>query len=166
MRPATADDMARVTEIFNRSIDTTATWSETYQTVPERQRWFADRRAAGDGVYVAEIDGVVVGFGAYGDFRDTTKWPGYRFVVENTVHVDSAAHGRGVGGALMAALVEHAAVAGKRQMIAAIDGENEGSIEFHRRLGFVEVGRLPQIGWKFDRWLDLVLLQRELGSDD
>jgi phosphinothricin acetyltransferase len=115
---------------------------------------------------VAVDGGAVIGFAAYGGFRDTTLWPGYRFTVESSVHVVEGHHGRGVGRALMTALVEHAAAAGLHVMVAAVDGENAGSVEFHRAIGFVEVGRMPEIGRKFGRWLDLVLLQRVLSPSD
>ncbi len=164
VRAAEVDDLAAIVEIYNASILTTATWSERAQTLEERRVWFDARTANGDPVCVAVLGGVVVGFAAYGDFRNNGLWPGYRFTVENTVHVRDGWHGRGLGRELMLTVIDHAVAAGKHAMIAAVDGENAGSIAFHERLGFVEVGRLPAVGWKFDRWLDLVLLHRTLGS--
>lgn len=164
VREAEVEDLDGVVEIYNASILTTTTWSERPQTIEERRVWFAARTAHGDAVYIAENDGSVVGFAAYGDFRDNTRWPGYRFTVENTVHVRDGWYGRGIGRSLMGRVLEHAAGAGKHAVIAAVDAENVGSIAFHEALGFVEVGRLPEVGWKFDRWLDLVLLQRTLGD--
>jgi len=104
----------------------------------------------------------VVGVATYGDFRDSVQREGYRFTVEHTVHVDERTRGLGVGRALMEALVARAQAAGLHAMIGAVDGENHESIAFHERLGFAEVGRLPEVGRKFDRWLDLVLMQRTL----
>jgi len=104
----------------------------------------------------------IVGWAGYGDFRDTVKWPGYRPVVEHTIHVRQGCWGRGIGRQLMDALAERARAADKRAMVGAIDGENVDSVEFHRRLGFVEVGRLPGIGEKFGRPRDLVLVQLDL----
>ena len=124
--------------------------------------WFGARKAAGDGVYVADADGVVVGFASYGAFRNNELWPGYRFTVENTVHVADGWQGQGVGRSLMERLIAHATAAGMHVMAAAVDAENVGSVAFHESLGFAEVGRLPEVGRKFDRWLDLVLLQRIL----
>jgi phosphinothricin acetyltransferase len=161
VRDATAADMPAVSAIYNATIaTTTAAWTEIPETVEQRLAWFADHAVAGHPVLVADDDGGVLGFSAFGDFRDTTKWPGYRFVVEHTIHVGEAAWGRGVGRALMTALIDRARLLGKTQMVAAVDGANAGSVEFHRRLGFVEVGRMPAVGFKFGGWLDLLLLQR------
>ena len=163
IRAATEDDLPAITTLYNAVIPaTTATWTETLQTLAERQAWFAERRRRGDAVLVAEVDARVVGFTAHGPFRDDVLWPGYRFTAELTVHVEEAHHGRGIGRLLIEALVDAARAAGLHVLVAAVDGENQGSIDFHRALGFVEGGRLPQAGWKFDRWLDLVLLQRRL----
>ncbi len=111
---------------------------------------------------VAEDGGEVVGWAGLGDFRDTARWPGYRFTVEHSVHVRRDHWGRGTGRALLDALAARAQAAGKRVMVAAVDGDNRAAIGFHERIGFVQVGRLPGVGEKFGRRLDLVLLQREL----
>ena len=166
IRPATVADLPGIVEIYNRYVTTTATWSDKPQTLAERDAWFAARTEAGDGVFVAVEDdgadaGTVVGFSAYGEFRNP-HWTGYRFTVENTVHLRDGWPGQGVGRALMEALIGHATDAGKHVMVAAVDSENEGSVTFHERLGFTVVGRMSEVGWKFDRWLDLVLLQRVL----
>jgi L-amino acid N-acyltransferase len=99
-----------------------------------------------------------VGVAAFGWFRDVVKRPGYRFTVENTIHVRGDRWGSGIGTELMRALIDAARQSGKHSMVAAIDGENEASIRFHERLGFVEVARMPETGAKFGRWLDLILL--------
>jgi len=103
-----------------------------------------------------------VGVAAFGWFRDVVKRPGYRFTVENTIHVREDRRGSGVGRDLMRALFDDARQRGKHTMVAAIDSANETSIRLHERLGFVEVARMPEIGAKFGRWLDLVLLQFRL----
>lgn len=162
VRPGGVGDLVAVVEIYNASILTTTTWSDRPQTLEERREWFDARAANGDAFYVAEVEGAVVGFAAYGDFRNNERWPGYRFSVENTVHVREGWQGHGIGRALMTRVIDHATAAQKHAMIAAVDSENVGSIAFHEVLGFVQVGRLPEVGWKFDRWLDLVLLQRTL----
>jgi phosphinothricin acetyltransferase len=104
-------------------------------------------------------DGDVIGFGSFGDFR---AWPGYRTTVEHSVHVRADRRGRGTGTALLAALIERAAALGKHAMIAGVDADNAASLRLHERLGFTVVGRLPEVARKFDRWLDLVLLERRL----
>jgi len=166
IRDAHDDDVEAITALYDRYIATrTIEWTERHHTVEGRRAWLADKQRGGWPVLVAEVDagsGRVVGVATYGDFRDSVQREGYRFTVEHTVHVDEHTEGLGVGRALMDALVARAQAAGLHAMIGAIDGENHASIAFHERLGFVEVGRLPEVGRKFDRWLDLVLMQRTL----
>jgi L-amino acid N-acyltransferase YncA len=163
VRPAAAADVPAITEIANALVaSTTIEWSETPHTVAERAAWFDHKTSAGHPVLVAVNHEVVVGWTTYGDFRDTSRWPGYRFTVEHSVHVAESHWGTGVGRALMAALAAEARQAGKRVMVAGIDAGNIGSIDFHARLGFVEVGRLPGVGEKWGQRLDLVLMQVDL----
>ncbi len=165
VREALPDDLPAITEIHNALLATTAIeWTDTPHTVEERGAWLARQQAAGHPVLVAvERDGgAVVGWASYGDFRDTVKWPGYRSTAELTIHVRESHWGRGAGRLLIDALVTYARAAGKHVLIAAVDGENDASVRFHERQGFAEVGRIPQVGAKFGRWLDLVLLARRL----
>jgi L-amino acid N-acyltransferase len=163
IRDADQDDVAAISALYNATVSTTTVaWTEEHESVATRQEWFRKQRTADHPVLVAETDHRVIGFASYGEFRNATKWPGYRFTVEHTIHIDAAHQGAGVGGALLEALVERAAAAGLHVMIGAIDGENDGSIRFHERHGFVEMARLHEVGFKFDRWLDLVLVQRTL----
>jgi phosphinothricin acetyltransferase len=163
IRDAEDADVPAIVEIVNMLLPTTTTeWRDAEYTEEDRRAWLAQHRQAGDPVLVADIAGEIAGFACYGDFRDSRKWPGYRFVVEHTIHVRERYWRTGIGRALIEALVQRAAVAGKRVMVGAIDGENVGSIRFHERCGFVEVARMPGIGFKLGRWLTLVLLQREL----
>ncbi len=110
-------------------------------------------------VLVAEDETGIAGFSTFGDFR---SWPGYRFTIEHSVHVRVDARGKGLGERLVRALFPRAAALGKHVMVAGVDAANTGSIRFHERLGFEQVGRLREVGWKFDRWLDLVFLQKTL----
>jgi L-amino acid N-acyltransferase YncA len=162
IREATDDDVPAITAIHNALIPTTTIeWTDALHTVEDRRRWLAAKRDGGFPVLVA-VEDDVLGWGAYGEFRDATRWPGYRFTVEHSIHVRGDVQGRGVGRLLLEALVAHARDAGKRVLVAAIDGENERSIAFHERHGFAHVGRLPGVGEKFGRRLDLVLMQRNL----
>jgi len=164
VRAAQRTDVAAINALYNALIPSTTTaWTETLETEAERLEWFEHQQALGFPVLVAEVDGHVAGFTAYEHFRGAGKWPGYRFTVEHSVHVAETNWGTGVGRVLIERLVDHARAAGVHVMVAAIDGDNTGSIEFHRRLGFVEVARMPETGTKFGRWLDLVLMQRILG---
>lgn len=113
---------------------------------------------------VATIDDEVVGY-AYANFFRTR--PAYRFTLENSIYIDDARRGQGIGGRLLAQLLERCAAVGCRQMIAVIgDSANTGSIALHASQGFRFAGVLRSSGWKFNRWLDTVLMQRELGPGD
>jgi L-amino acid N-acyltransferase len=159
VRPATAADAVPIAALLNALLTTTAIeWTDTPRTAESISDWLKEHETA----LVAEHEGEVVGVAAYGWFRDVVKWPGYRFTVENTVHVRESLWGSGVGRELVRALVDNARDRGKHTMIAAVDGTNEASIRFHERLGFVEVARMPEIGAKFGRWQELVLLQLRL----
>jgi L-amino acid N-acyltransferase YncA len=165
LRDATQADLPAIVAIHNSTIDdTTTTWSDEPETLEHRQAWFAAREDARDPVLAAEDDGEVVGFAAWGWFRGEGTWPGYRHTREHTIHIRDSHRGQGVGRLLLDALVERAAGAGVHVLVAGVDSANEGSIRFHERMGFVEVARMPEVGRKFDRWLDLVLLQRILES--
>jgi phosphinothricin acetyltransferase len=159
VRPATATDAVAIASLLNAHLATTTIeWTDTAQTAESILDWLDEHET----VLVAEERGELVGVAAFGWFRDVVKRPGYRFTVENTIHVREDRWGSGVGGDLMRALVDEARQSGKHTMVAAIDSANQTSIRFHERLGFVEVARMPGIGAKFGRWLDLVLLQLRL----
>ena len=163
IRDAADDDMPALRDIYNALIPTTTgAWTESLQTLRERRTWFRQQRAANFPVLVAEIDGNVVGFAAYGSFRGSGKWPGYRHTVEHTIHLREHVWGRGIGRQLLEALMERARTDDVHVMVGAIDSANLESIAFHERLGFQIVARMPEVGRKFDRWLDLVLMQRIL----
>jgi len=160
VRDATVADMEAVRSIYNSLFDTTTiAWTEEEQTAEQRLAWFSRQTERGFPVLVADDGGAVVGFAAYGDFRGAGKWLGYRYTVEHTIHVRESHWGAGVGRLLLRALIERARAQGMHAMVGAIDGENEASVRFHERLGFTEVARMPEIGVKFGRWLDLILMQ-------
>jgi L-amino acid N-acyltransferase YncA len=165
IRPAVLEDVEAITSIKNALLDSTAIeWTDTPHTTAEISRWLHDQVRDRNPVLVAEVDGEVAGWATYGEFRDNERWPGYRFTVEHTIHVGQAYWGGGVGRALVSELADLARAAGMHTMIAAVDGENDASIRFHERLGFVEVARMPEIGAKHGRWLDLVLLALQLDA--
>jgi L-amino acid N-acyltransferase YncA len=111
---------------------------------------------------VAEIDGALAGYAYAGPYRTR---PAYRFTVEDSIYIDPAAQRRGVGRALLDRLIEEATRRGFRQMIAVIgDSRQTPSIELHRAAGFRMVGNFENVGYKFERWLDSVLMQRALGD--
>jgi phosphinothricin acetyltransferase len=160
LRDASHDDLPAIVDVLNVAVDTTTVYSERTYTLENRQAWLDSRRARGFPVIVAERGGAFAGFGTYGDFRDSLALPGYRTTVEHSVYVAVGHEGGGVGRIIVEALVDRASAAGIHVMVGAIDAENEASIRFHERLGFVEVGRMPEIATKWERWLTLVLMQR------
>ena len=163
IRPATQSDIVAMTEILNALVTTTAIeWTDVLYSVEERGDWLTHQQSIGYPVLVAELRSEVVGWSSFSDFRDVSKRPGYRYTVENTVYVRQDMWRQGVGLALMTALIDAARHLGKHVMVAAVDGENFTSIAFHEQLGFVEVARMPELGTKFGRWHDLVLLQLNL----
>lgn len=167
VRDAVEADLAMVNDLYNALVTTTTVaWTEEAETLAERTAWFLHQQELGYPLLVAQVGDEVVGFAAFSDFRDSVKWPGYRYVVEHTIHVRDAEWGQGIGRALIVELLERARLLGKTQMVAGIDGANDASIRFHERLGFVEVARMPQIGRKFGEWLDLVLMQRSTDLEE
>jgi phosphinothricin acetyltransferase len=162
LRDAAEDDLAGIVTIYNDVIATsTAVYSSTPVTLEDRRQWWSARVEAGYPVLVAVDESGVIGFSTFADFR---PWPGYRFTVEHTVHVRADRRGGGVGTRLLQALFPRAASLGKHMMIAGVDAANTASIRFHERLGFEQAGCLREVGHKFDRWLDLVFLQRRIGA--
>jgi L-amino acid N-acyltransferase YncA len=160
IRDAAEEDLPGILAIYNEVMATsTAIFSDQPSTLDERKAWWQARQAQGYPVLVAVDGGEVLGFASFGDFR---SWPGYRFTVEHSVHVEAQVRGRGTGTALVQELLNRATALGKHVMVAGIDAANAGSVRLHERLGFTRVGLLLQVGRKFDRWLDLVFLQKQL----
>jgi L-amino acid N-acyltransferase len=163
VRPATEADLPPIRALFNALIPTTTIgWRDDLADEAEIGAWFERQQAADHPVLVADDDGTVVGYTCWTTFRGGERFPGYRHTVEHTIHVDGAHHGTGVGRLLMNALLDEARRRGVHVVVGAIDADNVDSLAFHAALGFVEVARMPEVGRKFDRWLDLVLVQRVL----
>ncbi|MFV1877599.1 GNAT family N-acetyltransferase [Nioella sp.] len=155
IRPACPEDAEAIAAIWNRIIRDTAA---TFTTEEKDPSSIAD--AMGTQPYwVAEENGATLGFATYSQFRGG---PGYARTMEHSVHVAKGSEGRGIGRALMAVLEDHARAQGIHSLIAGISGENPAGIAFHAALGYANTARLPQVGWKFGRWHDLVLMQKFL----
>lgn len=162
VRDATLEDAADILAIYNyAALNTTAVWTDGPADLASRRAWIFTRQEAGYPVLVAMKGRDVVGFASFGDFR---PFPGYRHTVENSVYVGERHHRLGVGRSLMATLIERATALNKHAMVAGIDGANAASIALHASLGFAEVARMPEVGCKFGRWLDLVFMQKQLAS--
>lgn len=160
IRDALASDLNAIVDIYNDVLaSSTAIFSETPVDVAERRTWWSARVSAGYPVLVAVDQQALVGFASFGDFR---SWPGYRFTVEHSVHVRADYRGRGVGSALMVELLARARAAGKHMVVGGIDASNVASLGFHEKLGFQRSAELPQVGYKFGRFLDLVFVSKRL----
>ena len=155
IRPARASDATAIAAIWNHVIrDTTQTFTTAEKDPSALAALIVDQPC-----FVAEIAGDVAGFVTSGQFR---SGPGYAHTVEHSIHVARPARGAGVGRALMARAEAHARAAGIHSVIAGVAGENTGGAAFHAALGYAEIARLPEVGWKFGRWHDLVLMQKML----
>ena len=163
IRPATEADLPAITEIYEHAVrHGTATFELDPPDLAEMTRRY---RALMDGGYphfVALLDGRIAGYAYAGAYRPR---PAYRFTVENSIYLDPAIHRRGIGLVLMQRLIVECEARGYRQMIAVIgDSANAGSIGVHTRCGFEMIGTHPNVGLKFGRWLDTVMMQRDLGE--
>ena len=160
LRDAEPGDLPAILAIYNEVIlNSTAVYAENIVDLADRQTWFDARRRAGFPVLVAAAEGEVLGFGSFGDWR---PWPCYAATVEHSVHVRADRRGQGNGRAIVAALIELAAAAGKHVILGGIDADNAASIDLHRSLGFEQAARHREVGRKFGRWLDLVIMERRL----
>lgn len=163
IRPAQDADLPSILAITNDAIlNTTSVWSLMPATLETRRAWLEERRSKNFPVLVAADGDTVLGFASFGDFR---PWEGYRHSVENSIYIAADHRRRGLGRRLLGALLKEAERQGKHVMVAGIESGNAASIRLHDAFGFVETGRLRQVGRKFDRWLDLVFMQRMLGSE-
>jgi phosphinothricin acetyltransferase len=158
IRDASDTDLPGILAIYNDAVEnTTAIWNETLVDLANRRAWLAERGTAGFPVLVAvDAAGEVLGYASYGPWRN---FDGFRQTVEHSIYVRGDQRGQGLGPALMQALVERARQARLHVMVAAIESGNAASIRLHERLGFVTTGQMPQVGRKFDRWLDLTFMQ-------
>jgi phosphinothricin acetyltransferase len=131
----------------------------TFTTVEKTPEDVAGVIAGGAPYLVAVDQAALLGFASWGTFR---AGPGYAHTAEHSIYLTESAQGRGVARALLAALEDEATKAGIHVLVAGISGVNQGAIRFHERMGYAEVGRLPETGRKAGRWLDLVLMQKIL----
>jgi L-amino acid N-acyltransferase YncA len=163
IRAASAPDLSAVTEIYQHAIlFGTATFELIPPDLTEMTRRFGVLMDGGFPYLAAVLEGQVVGYAYAGPYRPR---PAYRFTVENSVYLTPAAQHRGIGTALLRRLITEAEARGYRQMIAVIgDSANAGSIGVHTKTGFGMIGTHSNVGFKFGRWLDTVMMQRALGD--
>ena len=164
IRPATPADVPAITRIYANAVEHgTASFELEPPDEAEMARRMEALLAGGFPYLAADVDGGLVGYAYAGPYRAR---PAYRWTVEDSVYIDPQAHNRGIGRALLAALIEEAQARGYRQMLAVIgDSPKQApSIRLHEAHGFARVGLLPNVGFKFGRWLDTLLMQRTLGK--
>jgi len=163
IRPAIAADLPAITEIYDNEVRFgTATFELIPPDMAEMTRRFDALMDGGFPYLVATLEGRVAGYAYAGAYRPR---PAYRFTVENSVYLRPAIHRRGIGLQLLQRLIVESEARGYRQMIAVIgDSANAGSIGVHTKCGFQMIGTHPNVGFKFGRWLDTVMMQRALGD--
>ena len=160
IRRAQRTDVPAMREIFNEVLrNSNSIYREEEVTLEERYAWFDEKLEHGFPIFGAYEEDQLVGYAGYGAWRAAQ---GYRKSVELTIYVDQKFRGVGIGSALMKTIIEQAKADGYHVMIGAIDAANQQSIEFHKRFGFVEVARMPEVALKNDQWLTLVFMQKLL----
>lgn len=158
IRDAADGDLPAILAIYNDAVlNGTALWTTEASDLAGRRAVLRDRQANGFPFLVCTVDGTVAGYGSFGPFR---PFDGYARTVEHSIYVDPQFQRRGIASALLRRLIDAAGRLGKHVMVGAITADNDASIALHARHGFRETGRLPEVGAKFGRMLDLVLMQR------
>ena len=154
------NDTQSILEIINYNIlNSTALYDYNIRTIATQKAIFKDKLDKGFPIIVAETNAKIVGFGYYSEFRFREA---YKFTVEHSVYADVNFIGKGIGKLLLSELISIAKKQNLHTMIGVIDSENMGSIAFHEKFGFEIVGNIKESGYKFDRWLDSIIVQKML----
>ncbi|RFC55689.1 GNAT family N-acetyltransferase [Brumimicrobium aurantiacum] len=157
IREAEERDVERILEIINYEIlNSTVVYDYKERTYDFQLNWLKQKKKDGMPVIVAEGENGVIGYGTFGIFR---PFDGYQFSVEHSIYVDKDFRTHGIGKQLLQGLITLAKKGGFHTMIAGVDASNERSIEFHKKFGFTEVGTFKEVGFKFEKWLDLLFMQ-------
>jgi len=157
IRPYKTEDTQAILDIINHNIlHSTALYDYAIRSYEQQKNILEEKINKKFPVIVAELYGNVVGFGMYSEFRFREA---YKFTVEHSVYVNEDFHGKGIGKLLLQELIVLARKQKLHTMIAVIDAENQGSVEFHEKFGFVTAGIIKESGYKFDRWLHSVIMQ-------
>ena len=160
IRPYSEADVPAILAIVNYNIlHSTSLYDYAPRTLEKQIALLAEKNTKNFPFFVAETAGEIAGFGTYGEFRFREA---YQFTVEHSVYVSHEFNGKGIGGKLLSALIETAQKNNLHTMIGVIDAENVASIRFHEKYGFKTVGIIKESGFKFNRWLDSVFMQRFL----
>ena len=159
IRDASDSDLVAINDIYNHYVHhSTCTYQEEPETLDARRKWF-EHHGEKHPVIVAELDGRVVGWGSLSAYHPRSA---YRRTVENSVYIHHEHQRRGIGSLLLQDLIVRAQKLGHHAIIAGIDGEQAASVALHAKFGFEKVGHLKQVGFKFDRWLDVIYMELRL----
>lgn len=162
IRDASIQDAEAIRAIYNDAVLNTTAVFDYVAREPQAQRdWLTMKAEQNLPVLVAEENGAILGYSSYGPFR---PWPAYLYTVENAIYVAPDSRGKGIGKLLLEPLLKVATSRGLRTMIAGITADNTASLRLHERLGYSQAGIIREAGWKFERWLNLIFLQRMLQS--
>jgi L-amino acid N-acyltransferase len=163
IRPYQDPDAQAIREIINDSIlNTFHNYDYSPKSLEEVKQLFSEKEKAKIPILVAESENELCGYATYGIFRAK---PGYRRTIEHSIYLNGKYQGNGLGTAMMKQLISIAKNQGFHVMIAGMDSENLGSYRFHERLGFKEVARFPEVAFKFNKWLHLVMMQLIINPD-
>lgn len=157
IRQAQPADLPAMLEIYNEAVlNTTASWDYDPWTPVQHADWYANQTEAGFPLLVATQDDQILGYATYGEFGAKV---GYATTKEHSIYLRPQSQGQGIGQELLRRLIGEARVNGVHTLIGLLSADNQASLRLHANLGFAEAGRLPQVGRKFGRWLDLVCVQ-------
>lgn len=162
IRNAERQDLPFILDIMNEAIlNTTSIYEYEIRSPEFIENWFDKKITDKEPVLVYMVNDELAAYGTYGRFRPRAA---YQFSIEHSIYVKPEFHRQGIGSFLLKALIEKGQRNGFHTMIAGIDANNQSSYDFHLKLGFVEVARLKEVGYKFDQWLDLIFMQKMLSS--
>ena len=162
IRRAVRSDVPAMREICNEVLrNSNSIYREEEVDLAERYAWFDEKMEHGYPLFGAYESDKLIGYAGYGSWRAAQ---GYRKTVELTIYVDNKYRGTGVGSLLMQTIIDQAKSDGYHVMLGAIDAENKGSIGFHKRFGFIETARMPEVALKNGQWLNLVFMQLNLAN--
>ncbi len=162
IRRANENDSPFILEIYNEVVgNSTAIYEESPRSLEQQTEWYENKCSSGFPIFVGDVSGKVAAYASYGPFR---QWFCYRYTVEVGLHVSKEFRGRGIGKEMLAHIIADAKEREFHSMISGIDKENIASIRLHEKFDFIKVAELPQVGFKFNRWLDLIFMQLKLNE--
>ncbi len=160
IREAEQKDVQKILEIINHEIlNATVVYDYDARTYEQQLNWFHKKKEDGYPIFVATENNEVIGYGTYGIFR---AFQGFKYSVEHSIYVHKNGRGKGIGKLLLNHLIKSAKKQNYHVMIAGVDASNKASVQFHEKFGFTTVGIFKEVGFKFDKWLDLHFLQLQL----